>query len=121
GGKTYTAWLIARGLIEKLSGKGDKRPLLFLDTETGSDFLVTLAKEAKVPLYVAKTRAFSDLVQGVVDAEKEGAVLVIDSITHFWQELLTSYAKAKGRTGGKLYFQDWGPIKETWRGFTDLF
>jgi len=119
-GKTLTAYLIAQGLINNLSGKGKKKtPLMFIDTETGSDFLVKLAEEASIPFFVAKTRAFTDLVKAVEEAEKEGAVLIIDSVTHFWQELLTAYLKSKGRT--RMYFQDWGPVKETWRAFTDLY
>jgi hypothetical protein len=117
-GKTYTAYLIARGLIQNLNGSHDA-PILFIDTETGSDFLVSLAKEDGIPFYVSKTRSFADLCEAVKEAERLKGVLIIDSVTHFWTELQESYKREKKRT--RLYFQDWGPLKETWRIFTDLY
>jgi len=116
-GKTYTGYLIAKGIIKTLGKKGT--PLLFVDTETGSDFLVKLAESEGIPLYVSKTRAFEDLLVAVDEAERLGAVLIIDSITHFWTELQDAYKKEKKRS--RLYFQDWGPLKDTWRKFTDRF
>ncbi len=115
-GKTFTAALIAKG-IHALRGR--KPPVFGLDTEGGLDFLVSRFKEWSVPLYVSKSRAFVDLMDGVKTAEKEGAILIIDSITHFWMELQKAY-KAQNRRD-KLKFQDWGPIKETWGQFSDAF
>lgn len=118
-GKTYTSYLIAKGLIYLLGGKKPDVPLLFIDTETGSDFLVSEAKKDGINLYVSKTRAFADLLTAVDEAEKMNAVLIIDSITHFWAEVQDAYKKEKKRS--RLYFQDWGPIKDTWRMFTDRY
>ena len=116
-GKTFTSYLIALGVITKL-GK-DNTPLLFIDTETGSDFLVSIAKQDGVVMYVSKTRAFKDLLTAVDEAERMNAVLIIDSITHFWTEVQNAYKADKKRS--RLYFQDWGPIKDTWRMFTDRY
>ena len=82
------------------------RPALFLDTETGSDWITPLFNEEGIELHTAKTRAFVDLVPAIQEAEKNGSVLIIDSITHFWTELTESYAKKKNRRYG-LQFQDW--------------
>ena len=115
-GKTYTAALLAKGISERL---GKTKPVFFLDTETGSDFLVKRFKEWGIPLFVSKSRAFTDLMDAVRAAEADAGVLIIDSISHFWVELMRSYMKAHNRK--KLLFQDWGPIKETWGRFTDLY
>lgn len=116
-GKTHTSSLVAIGL-HKLT-KSNK-PVYFLDTETGSDWVKPMFDEAQIELFTARTRAFADLVPAVKEAEKEGAILMIDSITHFWTELCDSYAKKLGRKNG-LQFQDWGKLKGFWRTFTDEF
>lgn len=116
-GKTHTAALIALGLVQQT---GDKRPVAFFDTETGSDYLIPRFKEAGVELLVAKTRSFADLLTFMQEAEGQCSVAIIDSISHVWTELLEAYTKRLNRRNG-LLFQDWGPIKTEWRGFTDLY
>lgn len=118
-GKTYTAWLLAAGLAEACGGKGDKPPVLFIDSEAGSDFLVDEAKERGIHLLSVKTRAFTDLLASVDEAERLGGILIIDSVTHFWNELQDAMKKAKNRT--RLQFQDWGPLKDQWGQFTTKF
>lgn len=122
-GKTYTGALIAIGLVDlmrKLELPGGDRPVMFLDTETGSDWVKPKFEEHDIELFTAKTRAFKDLVPAVLEAEREGAVLMIDSISHFWRELTESYAKRKNRSYG-LQFQDWAWLKQEWGRFTDTF
>ena len=115
-GKTRTASLLARGL----AGMGDtKRPVAFFDTETGSDFVKPLFDEEGIEMFVAKTRSFADLLTFMREAEEVGAVALIDSITHVWQDVLTAYQRRFKRT--RLRFNDWGPIKEQWRDFTDRY
>jgi signal recognition particle GTPase len=104
-GKTYTSALIAKGIWERLK---EKKPVFFMDTETGSDFLVPKFKEWKVPFFVSKSRAFTDLMDGVRVAEKNAGVLIIDSISHFWKEVQDAYKKAHNRN--RLLFQDWLPF-----------
>lgn len=118
-GKTYTAWLLAAGLAERLAGKGEKPPILFVDSEAGSDFLVGDAKERGIHLMSVKTRAFPDLLASVEESRRLGGILIIDSITHFWNELQDGMKKAKNRT--RLQFQDWGPLKDQWGQFTTAF
>jgi len=114
-GKTFTATQIAIGLC-KLSG-GKK--IAMFDTETGSDFIISHAQEAGVKLDVAKKRSFKDLLDVIDEAEKGYNVLVVDSITHVWRDIVDSYKKKVGRE--KLKFHDWGPIKSRWGIYTDLF
>lgn len=122
-GKTYTATEIAIGLQKQLlAAKAVKpdTPIFFLDTETGSDWMQKRLTAAGIPLVTAKTRAFKDLIPAVREAEKQRAVLIIDSITHFWREITESYAAEKRRTQG-LQFQDWAWLKKKWGEYTDAF
>jgi hypothetical protein len=122
-GKTYTASSIAIGLVELMRERdlpdGDK-PVMFIDTETGSDWVKPRFDAAGIELQTAKTRAFVDLLAALREAEENGAVLLIDSITHFWRELTETYAAKRNRKRG-LEFQDWAYLKAEWGKFTDLF
>jgi hypothetical protein len=140
-GKTYTAALIAKGIYESLK---NPKPVAFIDTESGSDFLVPKFKEWNIPFVVVKTRAFVDLVVGVRQAEAHASVVIIDSISHFWKEIQDGYKKSKvvealkkknksekeieeGFAAGKfkpvskLTMYDWGPIKDQWATYTELY
>lgn len=122
-GKTFTASNLAIGLIQYLQDHGieyAKKPAFFLDTETGSDYVTPLFKKHGIELMQAKTRAFVDLLAAVDEAEKNGSILIIDSISHFWTEFTESYAKKRNRHRG-LEFQDWAWLKQEWRRFTDRY
>lgn len=122
-GKTYTSWLVARGLhlaAERKQMPYAGRPIYFIDTEGGASYLADEAQSAGVDLQVAQTRAYSDLVQAIQLAEKEASVLIIDSITHFWLEFQEAYKAKKRRS--RITIQDWGTIKQMWRKqFTEPF
>jgi AAA domain len=127
-GKTKTASLTAIGLVlhaRQLKIPYADKPVFFIDTETGSDWVKPDFDKAGVPLMVAKTRAFTDLLQAVEDAQKDGSLLLIDSISHFWKELTDSYCKKKAAQFKtptyRLQFQDWGYLKGEWGKFTDAF
>jgi len=109
-GKTTTAMRVAVGL-SKLSTP--VAPIAFVDTETGSDFFVERMKAEGIPFYQLKTRAFRSLATAIEEAEAAGAVLVIDSVSHFWDEIRTAYAEKMKRT--RLQFEDWNVIKDEWR------
>jgi len=115
-GKTFTASDIAIGLHAFAKAK---KPIYFLDTETGSDFVLDKFKDAKIKLLVAKSRAFKDLVAGVDEAEKKGSIIIIDSITHFWNELMDAYQKKHNLS--RITLRHWIPLKQTWREFTEKF
>src|ERR1700732_2393474 len=93
-GKSMTASLLAIGLVlhmRKLNIEYASRPVFFLDTETGSDWVKPLFDEMGVALYSSKTRAFSDLIAAINEAQKSASFLITDSISHFWTELCESY------------------------------
>lgn len=116
-GKTFTAKELAIGLSKTI---GDKKPVAMLDTETGSDFLIKDFEKAGIPFMRHKSRAFVDLIEIMGEAERDCSVLIIDSITHVWQELMQAYKRRLNRQKG-LLFQDWSAIKEEWQQFTTLY
>lgn len=126
-GKTHTSTLVAVGLVKYLRERGiagSDRPAMMLDTENGSSWIKPIFDEAGIPLMVAKTRAFRDLVPAVLEAKTTASVLLIDSITHFWEELKSSYLAKKSARFNRvvdLEFQDWAWIKQQWSGFSDAF
>ena len=115
-GKTFTSTRVAIGLASFIKSK---KAVGFADTETGSDFVAPAFKTAGLGLIVAKTRAFADLL-GIID-EAIGVcdILIIDSVTHFWNELIDAYLKKNEKK--RLTLRDWQPLKQTWREFTDRF
>lgn len=123
-GKTYTATLVAIGLVKlmrELRLPEGNRPIAFLDTEKGSDWVVPHVRAAGIELFTAKTRAFTDLCAAITEAEATASVLLIDSLTHFWNEFRSAYMRAKKRT--RLQFDDWAFLKgeDGWQQFTDRF
>lgn len=115
-GKSFTAAKIAIGLHKYTKSNA---PVFFIDTETGSSFLVPMFEKEKIPFMVSHSRAFVTLLDAVDEAEKANGILIIDSISHFWLELMNSFKKRKNID--RLYFQHWGPIKEEWGQFTTKY
>ena len=115
-GKTLSASLLALGLRQFVKSK---KPVYFLDTERGAKFVKSYFDRAQIPLRVARSRAFVDLLAAVREAEKEGEILIIDSISHFWSELIEAYKTKRGKKS--LTLRDWGQIKPEWAQFTELY
>jgi hypothetical protein len=123
-GKTLTASLFAIGLVQhmrEIGAPNADKPVFFYDTETGSNFTIKHFDRAGIQMKQAKTRLFADLVQAVKLAEQEASVLIIDSVTHPWQELQESYLKKKQRSF--LQIDDWSFLKgpQGWKQFSDLY
>lgn len=115
-GKTWTGTELAIGLHRHIkSTKG----IVFIDTETGSDFMIPKLKGAGIECYVDKTRAFSDLLKDLSAAGDVADIVIIDSITHFWRELVAAYLKDSRQKF--LRIQDWGPLKAEWARYTTLY
>jgi len=123
-GKTYTMTSFAIGFLKDLKERDPERaakPIYFIDTENGSDFVLPRFEMEGFPdVRTLKTRAFTDLVPALQEAEKNGSILLIDSITHFWQELVEAYQKKNNRRFG-LNMQDWNVLKSTWSRFTTAY
>jgi hypothetical protein len=116
-GKTLSATLAAIGLYKRLKAAGkNPGPVVMVDTEAGSDYIVSLFEAEGIPFYVTKTRAFVDLMVALNAADGKASILIVDSVTHFWTELQSAYKKKTGRQ--RLEFRDWDPIKSQWGEFT---
>src|ERR1700727_114831 len=93
-GKTFTATSTAIGLVQmvrELKLPEGTKPIAFGDTEKGSDWILPRVNKAGLDMVTAKTRAFSDLIGLINEAEANASVLLIDSLTHFWTELCDTY------------------------------
>lgn len=115
-GKTWTASRLAISLHQHIHSQ---KPIGFIDTETGSDFVYPLFKDAGIELQVDKSIAFKTLIEDMDAAVNTFDILIIDSITHFWREMLRAYKAAKRRTFISL--KDWGPLKDEWHTFTSRY
>ena len=119
-GKTTTAAYLMFGVHKFVKSK---KPIFFVDTEDGSDWIIGPAKTNGIELHTFKTRAFVDLCAAVQEAEKHAGALIIDSISHFWLELMASYLAEKKRKTGRSSMgpRDWGILKPQWAEFTKLY
>jgi len=115
-GKTFTASQVAVGLAKHIQSK---KPIAYLDTEAGHTFVRPIFEADGLSIIVDNSRAFNDLVKNIDQAEKECDICVIDSVTHFWQDVVRSYQIK--RNIERLTLKDWMPIKQEWREFSDRF
>lgn len=111
-GKTYTAVQCAIGLHKQIKSQ---KPIAIFDTEKAAKALVGVFSDAGIECVVDdEHRSLKALNEAIAWCEEGGAdILVIDSITHVWEEFLQAYMNQKKRT--RLEFQDWGVIKPQWK------
>ena len=126
-GKTFTAAKMAIGLHKKY---GLNKPVAMFDTEPAASFIAPLFEQAGIEFLVAdESRALSDLMAFMNEAEDTCSIGIIDSITHVWKDVQSSFLKTlndKRREQHKpptyrLEFHHWGPIKENWGRLTDKY
>lgn len=117
-GKTYTAAKIAIGLYKRV---GSKKPVVIFDSEKAAKFLKPMFTAEGIEVLVRESRSLADLKETMTRMRQgAGEILIIDSISHVWEDFLKSYAEKVRRT--RLEFQDWGVIKPTWKTeFSDPF
>lgn len=119
-GKTYTSAKLAIGLWKMLNKKtGYNKPVFFVDSETGSSYIKKLFDDAGVPILGIKTRAFVTLIAAMKEAIAGDHILLIDSISHFWQEIMRAYLKKNNLT--RLRLRDFVPLKEEWSLFPTMY
>lgn len=122
-GKTTTLALLAIAVSKTFHAGA---PVAMQDTEGGSDFLKPIFDAEGIKLYVRKSGAFSDMVPGLLEAEKMGCCsYIMDSVTHTWRELQDTYcAQMCLRYKCEEYdiqFQDWRELKAQWGTWTYAF
>lgn len=110
-GKTQTAARLAIGLHKKIKST---KPIIMFDTEKSSKFLTPMFEAENIELMVRESRTLVDLIK-TMDFMQSGVsdILIIDSISHVWEEFIEAYKKDVDRT--RLYIQDWGVVKPKWK------
>lgn len=115
-GKTTTAMLMAIGLSKTYHNGA---PIAFMDTESGSDFMVPICKAEGIKLVVVKSRAFQDMKGMAREAAEMGCCVgLVDSYTHPWKEL--NDALKKKLKVSRLEFKHMDQLKTEWQTWTDL-
>ena len=109
-GKSWTAALVAIGLHKKI---GSKKPVVLIDTEKASKFLVPLFKEHGIEAMVRETHSLADLAKAMeICSNGYSDIMVIDSITHIWMDFQEAYKRKLNRQTFQI--QDWMTIKSEW-------
>lgn len=117
-GKTRTATEFLIGAYKKLSCS---HPVLFIDNEKGSRFLIPLLKKHNIPVIVKDTVNLSDVIQAFKFLEsKEIDFLFVDSLTKIYYKFIKDYKLKNKRSFMSL--MDWGKILPAWQEeFSDRF
>lgn len=110
-GKTRTAAELAIGLYKKI---GSTKPIVAFDTEKAIHALKPKFDEAGITVKVKRSRTLADL-KGTMAYVRDGYadIMIIDSITHVWEDVVQSYMRSKNRTF--MQFDDWGIVKPLWK------
>lgn len=125
-GKTTTASYLALAIAQKL---GSKKPVAFFETEAGSDFMIERFNTEGVELLRVKSHSVADLIEAVKEAESACSCMIVDSITHVWDEVMNAKLKQLNRARKeqgkgpiyKLEFQHHADIKRVWKEWLDLY
>lgn len=116
-GKTTTLSELAIAVSKDLHNSA---PVAFFATEPGVDYVIPMFEAEGIKLYVERSKAFSDLLATVRDAQKFGCcALVVDSITHVWVELVDAFCRK--RNISKPEFQHWRVIKGDWAQWANQY
>lgn len=110
GGKSHTMALLANGWAKTI--KSDK-PIIIQMTENSSRFLKPMFEREGLVAIEKESRSLADTKE-IFKRAKEGVadIVLIDSITHIWNDFVEAYKRDTHRT--RLEFQDWGIIKPRW-------
>jgi hypothetical protein len=118
-GKTYTATEVAIGIHKLIQSS---KPIALYDTEKALKALKWRFDEAGIAaVHEEDQRSLKSLNEAIKWCEDGNAdILVIDSITHVWEEFLRAYMNRPDKNGkevkrNRLEFQDWGVLKPQWK------
>lgn len=108
-GKTYSSLLLAKGL-----SNGDLTSVAIIDTENGSADLYSHLGEYNV-LTLEAPYTPENYIKAIEVCEKAGMkVIILDSISHEWDELLDFHSKLAGNS-----FTNWAKITPRQKAFVD--
>lgn len=118
-GKTFTATQIAIGVHKLIKST---KPIALFDTEKAFKALKPSFDAAGIEAVVNdEQRSLAALSEAIKWCEDGNAdILIIDSITHVWEEFMQAYLNRPDKNGkpvsrNRLEFQDWGVIKPRWK------
>lgn len=119
-GKTWTAMLLAVGTRKFFEHDG---PIAMFDTEGGSDYIGKRVKEQTgKDLLVLKGRSFDQLRDVGKECISSGvSVLVVDSITHVWRELMEAYCEKRRINSSLMPISAIMEIKKLWAPWPDFY
>jgi hypothetical protein len=118
-GKTYTGCEIAIGVHKLIKSE---KPIAMFDTERALKALKWKFDEAGIEAVIEdeerSLQALHNAIKWCEDGNSD--ILLIDSITHVWEEFLRAYMNRPDKNGrplkrNRLEFQDWGVLKPQWK------
>lgn len=123
-GKTRTATEFIIGCYDLM--KIDKsKPLLFIDNEKGSRFLIPVFKEKlpDVKVLIKETNQLDDVLNAFTYLESgELSFLFIDSLTKVWYKYIDQYKLGISKKKKFMTMRDWANVLPEWQKiFADRF
>jgi hypothetical protein len=118
GGKSRTS---AEFVIGSYHDFGYTKPVLIIDNEQGSRFLIPQFTKAKIKTSLKQTTSLADVLTAI-DLVNEGQIdyLFIDSMTKVWYRYVREYLANARKTFMGL--DDWGKVLPKWQEtFSDVF
>jgi len=117
-GKTRTAFEFTCGVYHQLKLK---KPILILDNEKGSRFLINAFKKKKIEALAKETTSLKDVQESFKFLESgEIDFLFIDSLTKIYYRYIRDYRESSKRKFMTL--QDWGKVLPLWQEeYSDKF
>jgi hypothetical protein len=110
-GKTRLAAKVAIGLWRRIKSQ---KPIVIIDTERSSRFLVAMLAAAGVPTVIRPTRSLVDWATATRRAADGAADIVItDSLSHIWEDFGAAFVAARD-IKGDLSPSDWVSLKTVW-------
>lgn len=110
-GKTRTGAEFVIGAYKKMNLT---KPLLFIDNEKGSRFLIPKFKEAGIETLIKQTDQLADILTAF-NLLNEGEIdfIFIDSLSKVWYQFVNQYKDKNKKVFMTL--QDWGKILPDWQ------
>jgi hypothetical protein len=117
-GKSRTATDFVIGSYQDL---GYTKPVMIIDNEKGSRFLIPQFKAAKIPAILKETTSLDDVLTAF-EFLRAGEIdfIFIDSLTKVWYRYCREYLEKNRKVFMEL--QDWGKLLPKWQEtFSDVF
>lgn len=117
-GKTRTASEFIAGCYKDFK---INKPLLIIDNEKGSRFLIPFFNQNGIEAYSKDTTSLADVLEAMkLLNNNEIGFLFIDSLSKIWYKYVNDYKSKNHKTFMTL--QDWGKILPAWQSeFSDKF